>query len=286
MRLLHLYNRPLLVTLLILVNIASSFAADLDRQLSIAFRHIRNDGIPHNAKVVSAWIYSNRQHITRELLDELYKTDRQGRDVILFALMETEGFRPDDRFRRTLVARLNDEDHVVGNHDLDLRVHWRAFRYINVNYASFRQLLLDNLHRTDDMWCIWGTISLLDRHNDLEKEFPKFGKHTWEVISLSLRDDDISYNAGQAVRVFLIIGQPTLPILKELAKSKEEQTGDYASAMIDAMNGSQRAYGYLASQVGIEMDILRRPIPSPDWLKDEAEKWHDHDYGPKRKRYR
>lgn len=259
-------------------------AADLAEQTRIAFRNIRTDDIPRNAGTAADWIISNRSQLTDELLDELYRTDRQGRDAILFALMATKSFQPDPRFCRLLVSRLNDEDRYVNNSDLLLHTHWRAWKFIDSHYAMFRTLILENLQTSENMWCIWGTICLLQRHNDLASEVPKFSPHVWETVGRSLRSDDIEGNAGQAIRFYLIIGNSALPYLEPLTKSKEEQTQDLAAATIDAMKGSRRAYGYLVSNVNIGRDVLGRSVPSADWAGEEGDKWAS--YGERRERYR
>jgi hypothetical protein len=248
--------------------------ADVAEQTRIAFRNIRADDIPRNAVTAADWIIQNRDQLVPELQDELYRTDRQGRDVILFALMEAKSFQPDARFCRTLVSRLNDEDHYVKNQDVLLWTHWHAWKYIDQHYDLFRALVLENLQTSNDMWCIWGTICLLQKHGELTAEVSKFSPHVWETVAKSLRSDDVEGNAGQAIRFYLIIGKPSLPHLEPLAKSDEEQTRDFAAATIDAMKGSRRAYGYLASQVMIDRDVFKREVGPPDWLSDEVGKWN------------
>ena len=127
-------------------------------QLAAAFQNIRSDDIPHNAETACAFLYAHRNELAPEFLDELYRTDRQGRDVILYALMRTKSYTPDARFCQTLVSRLNEEDHYVQNTDLGLRlgVHWAAWTYMDRRYDVFKPLLLANLQTTGDMFCIWG----------------------------------------------------------------------------------------------------------------------------------
>lgn len=273
------------VCLVAFVTLVPRYAfADRAEQTRTAFRNIRADDIPRNAVTAADWLIENRNQLLPELQDELYRTDRQGRDIILFALMEAKSFQPDARFCRTLVSRLNDEDRYVKNEDVLLWTHWCAWKYIDQHYALFRSLVLENLETSNDMWCIWGTICLLQKHQELVAELPKFSPHVWETVAKSLRSDDVEGNAGQAIRFYLIIGKPSLPHLEPLAKSAEEQTRDFAAATIDAMKGSRRAYGFLASQVGIDRDVFKRDVASPEWLPEEADKWEP--YSERRQRYR
>ena len=256
--------------------IPSRVAGQTPEQVRLAFRNIRSDDIPSNANIASGWLFAHRDQLTRELVDELYRTDRQGRDVILSTLMLTDSFHPDDRFCRTLVSRLNEEDKYVPNASLNHKTHWQAWRYFNTHYDQFKDLLLENLQTTEDMWCIWGTVCLLEKRGELADTVPRFSPHVWDTIGRSLQADNISYNAGQAIRVYLIIGKDSLPHLAPLAKSSEPQTRDYASATIDAMNGSRRAYGYLGSQVRLDLDLFPGRPHAADWLSAELDKWDPH----------
>ncbi len=265
---------PLFVWLLAAIPCAQFQAsAQTEEQVRLAFRNIRSDDIPHNASIASAWIYRHRNQLTRELLDELYRTDRQGREAILHALMDTKSFQPDARFCRTLVSRLNEEDNLVPNRDLRLYVHWLAWRHIDKHYELYKPLLLENLQTTNDMWCIWATVSLLHKHSELTGIIPSFSPHVWDTAANSLRSDRIVGNAGQAVRFYLIIGKTSLPYLQPLTKSSEAQTRNFASATIDAMGGSRRAYGYLGTQIAIDRDIFPGGTGSPEWMYDEVQKW-------------
>ncbi len=251
-------------------------AVDHD-QLLLAFRNVRSDDVPGNAEAACAWLYAHRSEITPELLDELYRTDRQGRDAIFFALIRTKDFQPDARFCQMLVSRLNEEDRYVKNSDLGIGgLHWVAWIYIDRHYDLFKPLLLDNLQTTTDMFAIWGTVTLFQKHGDLAEMLPKFDQHVWDTAAVSLRADDIEGNAAQAVRFYFLVGTPALPHLQPITTSGESQSSNLASAIVDAMGGSRRAYGYLNSQVVISRDLVGpSPGQEPDWLDEETRKWAD-----------
>ena len=241
-----------------------------------AFQNIRNDDVPQNAQTACAWIQAHRDDITPQLVDELYRTDRQGRDVILYALMRTKGYTPDARFCQTLVSRLNEEDRFVGNGDLGLRdgVHWYAWTYMDRRYDLFKADLLANLQTTTDMLTIWGTVVLLQKHGGLAAEEPRFSPSVWSTAAASLKADKIDGNAGQAVRFYLTIGTDALPYLKPLETSDDPQTRSLATATVDAMGGSKRAYGYLAVNVSVARTLFQhRGEVWPDWLVNEADQW-------------
>jgi hypothetical protein len=75
-----------------------------------AFIDIHDDKIPHNCEHAAAWLFKYREELKEDLLDELYRTDPQGRDVILHILFNTGSFTPDERFLRFVVMRLPEKD--------------------------------------------------------------------------------------------------------------------------------------------------------------------------------
>jgi hypothetical protein len=241
-------------------------------QIRVAFRNIRSDDIPHNADGAAEWIYVHRNELTSELLDELYRTDRQGRDVILYALMKTKRFSPDARVCRLMVSRLNEEDNFVANSDLHLRLHWKTWTYIDARYQQFRTLIRDNLQTTDNMWTVWTTLYLLQKKGELEAIVPQLSPHVWQVIGKAMRSDDEDFNAGQAVRVCLMIGKPSLPYLREIAKSKDPQARELAQATINAMGGSRKAYGFLGATVCVDRNLFEESTGSPEWMHEEVSK--------------
>jgi hypothetical protein len=269
----------------LLAGMAAAFGAGLPisaavppDQLASAFQNIRSDDIPHNAETACAFLYAHRDELTPEFLDELYRTDRQGRDVILYALMRTKSYTPDARFCQTLVSRLNEENRNVGNHDLGIRlgVHWLAWTYMDRRYDLFKPLLLANLQTTSDMFSIWGTVTLLQKHGDLPAELPKFSQRVWDTAADSLKNDTIEGNAGQAVRFYLLIGPDALPHLRPLTTSQDSQARDLASATIDAIGGSKEAYGFLESTVFIDRDLFTGELKDdPKWLEENIKKWFD-----------
>ena len=91
-----------------------------------------------------------------------------------------------------------------------------------------------------------------------------------------MADDEVSYNASQAVRFYLIVGKPALPHLQQVAKKGDKQAQALASATIDAMAGKREAYGYLGAHLNLDCDLLSKPGKAqPEWLDKEIEKFLD-----------
>jgi hypothetical protein len=244
-------------------------AAQSEKQVRLALRHIRDDDIPHNGTTAAEWLKLNRKQVKAALADELERTDRQGRGLIMTVLMMTEDFKPDQRFLKRVVGYLNGEEDQLGN------VYGAAWSFFDRNYNEVRPLLIENLNTTHSMQCILDTTIYLLKRGQFDQEFANYGPHVWQLAAESLRDDNKSGNAGAAIRFYLTLGRPMEARLKELATSKEPQTNDYARAMLDALGGSRRAYGYLASQTQIG--------EGPGWLSAEVDRWEP--YARPRKRY-
>jgi len=238
-------------------------------QVRLAFRHIRDDRIKDNGSDAAEWLYSNREQLKDQLLDELYRTDRQGRDAILFAVFHVKDYQPDQKFINMVVARLGEQDKYVGNSDLGVYAHWQAWKFIDKHYAAFKPSLLANLKKTDDMLTIWATAWMLQRKGDLQGELANFTPEMWKRIGLNLNNDDKSYNASQAVRFYLIVGKASVPALEEVMKLGDKQARSLAAATLDAMNGKRAAYGYLGSELAITQEVFGKGKHEPEWLGDE-----------------
>src|SRR5947207_12663807 len=88
-------------------------AAPPPEELRRAFADIRSDNIPHNCEHATEWLLKYGDEIRDQLLAELYRTDRQGRDAILHVLFNTPSFQPDERFIRFLFTRLSEQKRYV-----------------------------------------------------------------------------------------------------------------------------------------------------------------------------
>ena len=104
--------------LLCLFCAGSQLCGQTDRQVETALRHLRSDDIKQNANLAANWLCRYRETLHPRLERELYKSDRQARDVIMMILMNTKGYKPDVRFLRLIIERLDEEDSYVKNHDI------------------------------------------------------------------------------------------------------------------------------------------------------------------------
>ena len=140
------------------------------------FGDLREDNIPGNASNATAWLFVRRDKLRDAMLEELYRTDRQGRDAILQILFQTPSFVPDERFLRFVVARLGEEDIYVSNRIIDTVMHYErlpngepgrlngfngahhdAWIFIDAHFEAFEPLLREQIGKTKSMWTLWGT---------------------------------------------------------------------------------------------------------------------------------
>jgi hypothetical protein len=235
-------------------------------------------------------------------VNELYRTDRQGRDAILHILFNTKSFIPDIRFKQFVLARLPEQDSRVRNYDIlygapeifksgaafqeanekgqdwgMVQAHWEAWKYIDANFSDFDGLLTDNLARTTSAFVLWGTTWLFDRHGVLKK---KLAYYTPQVLSRAadhLKNDHEKYNATHAIRTFLMLNRYSLPTLTKAARSNDAQQRCLAQALIDAISsrGNRNAFGFLNSYGAIYFSLIGEEDREPEWMSEATQKYLD-----------
>lgn len=260
-----------------------------------AFRDIHDDRVPHNCVQATSWLFQHREELKGDLLDELYRTDRQGRDAILHVLFNTSSFAPDERFARLVIARLPEQDSQIRNNTVfeippeenDLEpihtfgAHWEAWRFMNKHFAIFEPLLKEQIAKTNNVFVLWGTAWLLKKRGVLQNYSTLFTPAVLDSVATNLRDDNQPYNASHAVRLFLLLGDQSLPTLRKAASSTDRQTHYLANATMDAMTkGSHDAFGYLSAHVNLIGVPFGDQPPEPSWLSEAMEKYRDRETYP------
>ena len=245
-------------------------AAPNPDDLRHAFADIRDDKIPHNCEHAAAWLAKNRDEIRDDLLDELYKTDAQGRDTIIHILFNTDSFNPDERFIRFVVNRLPERDTFWWND----RETWT---YINNHFDRFDPVLKEQIgklgSRSNDIYAVWAIAWLAKKRGIFDQYAPLFTPAVLAKVATNLKDDNRAWNASQAVRLFLLLGDQSLPALREALKLSDSQGKHLARATIDALAGKRRAFGYLASKLYLPRTPLGPAVDEPEWLPAEVERY-------------
>lgn len=260
-----------------------------------ALRDIHDDRVPGNCVKASRFLFQHREALKEYLLDELYRTDKQGRDAILYVLFNTSSFVPDERFARLVITRLPEQDSQVRNYSVfelgpnsgDLEpihtsgAHWEAWPFMNKYFATFEPLLKSQIGKTNNVFVLWGTAWLLKKRGVLQDYSALFTSAVLDSAVANLRDDTQNYNASHAVRLFLLLGDQSLPTLRKAASSKDQQTRYLAKAIIDALTkGSHDAFGYLNSKVKLTGVPFGEEPLEPSWLSEASAKYMDRDTYP------
>lgn len=238
--------------------LAGNGFAQTPDEIRRAFIDLHDDKVPHNCEHATEWLFKHREKLQSDLLDELYKTDWQGRESLMRILLYTESFKPDDRFIHficgSLLERFTD------------REDWKL---IDDRYAEFEPGFRQVLSRTGDpphgMFVLWCITWLAKKHGLLGEYLPLYSSALLQKAAANLKDDETTYNASQAVRFFLIIGDKGVPTLRETGRSSNAQAASLARALIDALGGSRNAFGFLGSKTGLETTPFGPSAPTPPW---------------------
>jgi hypothetical protein len=247
----------------------TSFEPD-ERFIRQTFSLLRQDEIPGNAEETSKWLAQRGDQIKPLLLDELYKTDEQGRHEISHLLYEIKSFVPDDRFIRFIGAKLVEADTDDGD-----------WKFVHDHFDAFEPLLgtaiANSRNRPHDMYLLWATTWVMKKRGVLEHFSNVFTPGVVTAAATHLRNDDERSNAGWAVRFFLLLGNRALGPLREVAHSNDPQARSLANATIDALGGSRKAFGYLQARVELSRTPFGPEVSDPDWLAQAAEPYRGND---------
>ena len=261
-------------------------AAPPPEELRRAFADIRTDNVPHNCEHATEWLLKYGDELKEDLLAELYRTDRQGRDAILHVLFNTASFQPDERFVRFVFARMAEEDRYVKSSMIFKTpsdrlawsgAHWEAWRYIDDHFQVFEPYVKAEIGTTDSSFVLWATAWLAKRRGILGEFAPLFTPEVLRKAAANLRQDQVRYNASRAVRLYLLLGDQSLPALREISRAGDPQAAMLAKATIDALGGKRKAFGYLVAKLDISQVLFGPPVQEPAWISEAAEPYIEND---------
>jgi len=254
------------------------WAAPPAEELRYALGGIRDDKVPHNCSRAAEWLLKHREELKEDLLAELYRTDRQGRDAILHVLFNTDSFQPDERFIRFMFARMEEGDRYVKSDSIfksaDLAwsgSHWEAWRYIDDHFELFEPYVKEAIGTSENPFVPWAAAWLAKQRGLMADYAPLFTPEVMRRAATNLGTDEHRYNASRAVRLFLLLGDQSLPVLRDAARNGDRQAKMLAQATIDALAGKRKAFGYLVSKVDITQVLFGPPVNEPQWIGDAAE---------------
>lgn len=248
-------------------------AAQTPDEVRRAFVDLHDDNVPHNCEHATEWLFKYREQLKDQLIEELYKTDWQGRAEILHVLYNTASFKPDDRFIDFVTSSLTERD--TGGEE---------WKFINDRFARFEPRLKELLGKTrgrpHGMYVLWCITWLVRKHDLLEQYSSLYTQEVLKTAAMSLKNDDQSYNASQAARFFLLLGDKALAVLRETAHSSDTQAASLARALIDALAGSRDAFGFLGSKTTLERTPFGPGVTTPDWHPALVQKYMEQESYP------
>jgi hypothetical protein len=260
--------------------ISRALAAPPADEIRRAFADIRDDKIKHNCEHATEWLLKCREEIKDDLLAELYRTDYQGRDAIFHVLFNTVSFQPDERFIRFLMARMPEANHHVASDTIfkdqtgRLPVSgaaWEAWFFINDHYAQFEPYLKEEVGKTDSPFFLWAAAWLAKTRGVMAEYAPLYTPEVLSKIAVNLKDDGEDSNASQTVRLYLLLGDQSVPALQEISRSGDSQAANLAKATLDALKGKRRAFGYLNAKLYLSTVLFGSKVNEPDWLGELTE---------------
>ena len=270
------------------LSLPANAATPTDAEINKKFQALHSDKIPHNCEQATVWLIQHADDVRDKVLTQLYATDnRQTKDALLHVLFNTPSLIPDARFCRTVIARLPEQNRYIQNHTIfhsddvetdrisEEGVHWEAWKYISNHFDSFESLLRAQVASTDNEWVVWGAAWLLKHLGTLEQHRDWFTPAVLSKAAANLKNDRKSYNASQAVRLFFLLGEQSVPILQETSKSSDAQARDLARATLDAFKADHDAFGFLSARVNLDEVLFGEQAESPEWIQDAIEPYLD-----------
>jgi hypothetical protein len=234
---------------------------------------LRDNQVGGDRERAEKWLSERSEQLKDPLLEELYKTDWQGRNSIIRLLDGTKSFSPDERFASFLLGSLN---HKNRNAEfLHQEIMNADCEFISDHFELFNARLKEMVGKTtsvpDDMLKLWIIIWLAKKHGVYDQYAPLITSSVLSVAATNLKDDKVAHNASEAVRFFLLIADQGLPTLEQVAKSSDRQAANLAKATIGALHGERKAFGFLATRVDVSETAFGPEVDAPDWIQAAME---------------
>ena len=237
--------------------------AQTPAEVRAAFKNLHDDKVRDNCGEAAAWLMARRDTLKGALLTEVYQTDWQGREAIVWILLKTNGFVPDERFNQAIMkpAMLT----LPPEHG-SFPIGAYPWEFIEAHYEMYEPQLLNSINPAGKVRNIWVATWFLKKHNALAKHLDLYTPEVLDQVADGMKGDTFRFNASQAVRTFLILGPAGVPTLQKASKSTDPQTSSLARATLDAMKGNRDAFGFLDSRLWLTTTPYGPSAPAPDWL--------------------
>jgi hypothetical protein len=122
---------------------------------------------------------------------------------------------------------------------------------------------------------------MFKKHNVLSANASLFTSDVLGRAAAALKNDEIRYNASQAMRLFLMLPKQSTPVVREVSNSSDRQQRCLTQAFLDALRGSKNAVGYLNAKLKLYGGLLPdSDKPEPPWLDQVTEPYLNKDSYP------
>lgn len=249
-----------------------SFIPD-NRFVRVLMGTLRDNKVGWDSQRAERWLSQRTDQFKDNMLDELHKTDWQGRNSIIGLLNTANSFVPDEAFVSFLLNSIN---HKNRNAEfLHQNLMDADCRFISDHFELFDARLKELVGKTttapDDMLKLWIIIWLAKKHGVYDQYEPLITPAVLSAAASNLRDDKVAHNASEAVRFFLLIGDKGISAMEQVAKGSDRQAASLAKATIDALHGERKAFGFLVTRVDISEAAFGSEVATPDWVRSAME---------------
>ena len=225
-----------IVTVLLSTDIPSALSAPSLNPATVKrfLGDIKSDRIPKNALEATQYLDRHSGRLRDTLLEEFYKTDEQGREILFNILLDEPSFKPDQKFRAAMLRRL----HHWGRPEVEVMVDAAGSliaEYIMKNIGLFLSELGGEIG-TDDPFAQAAITGALAKNRKLGA-FAKF--YTHEVLtklSQHLRHNNFDGDAQQAAFTLFLLGEDARGVLSETSRSKDRQARHVARTLLLYLN--------------------------------------------------
>ena len=183
------------------------------------------------------------EHVQAALLAELYSTKEwQARESCLVLLCRSKSFQPDEKFIRTLLARIHAwgrPEHFCCEPGGDV-----AALYLVSQVANYPDLIAGEIRegfsaKDNSLWVQYVIIRALAKTRLIDRYADRFSPPYLKTLASNLQDDSITCNAMVATGAFLFLGKIGMPILKDIPRASDLQGREYASSILTCLSGDK-----------------------------------------------
>jgi hypothetical protein len=158
--------------------------------------------------------------------------------------------------------------------------HWEAWRYVDEHFELFAPFVKEEIGKSESPFVLWAAAWLARRRGIMAEWGPLFTPEVMRRAMAGLKKDEVRFNASRAIRLCLLLGDQSIPVLREYIGKADPQAAGFARATIDALGGKRKAFGYLFSKVDLTQVLFGPPVVEPEWLSDAAEPYFENEDRP------